>query len=81
MYVLQRTKSPECRPWILLDQVSVWDVLPFTNHSHGHFHLIEKKKKWKESFLLSHMAVVITERAQVGENALKLQGHTHIGYS
>ena len=46
MYVLQRTESPECRPWILLDQVSVWDVLPFTNHSHGHcyfFHFIKKK--------------------------------------
>ena len=45
MYVLQRVESPECRTWNLPDQVSVWDVLPFTNHSHGHcyfFHFIKK---------------------------------------
>lgn len=29
------------------------------------FILLKKKKKWKESFLPSHVAVVITERAQV----------------
>ena len=27
--------------------------------------ILLKKKKWKESFLLSHVAVVITERVQV----------------
>ena len=91
MYVLQRTESPECRPWILLDQASVWDVLPFTNHSHGHcyfFHFIKKKLEGvlpAFSYGCCHQRKSTSMRKSRDVHILgkyeKVQGHTHVGYS